>query len=166
MSSETKCASSVIKNEQPLADCVHCRNHCINLVIAFACKSTSVTNFMDSLTSVCYYFANSPKRQQYFERFIDYYKDELSVVASSRSHVIGSSKTHCVERYTYFLSLLLQRLTSFVIHICTKISISTWKMKLSKIGVGTVNLSTKHKVYLQFVPNLTRLLLFQCCFTV
>ena len=60
MSSQTKDASSVIKNEQPLADWVHCRNHCINLAIAFACKNTSVTNFMDSLTSVCYYFANSP----------------------------------------------------------------------------------------------------------
>ena len=60
MSSQTKGASSVIKNEQPLADWVHCRNHCINLAIAFACKNTSVTNFMDSLTSVCYYFANSP----------------------------------------------------------------------------------------------------------
>ena len=99
MSSQTKDASSVIKNEQPLADWVHCRNHCINLAIAFACKNASVTNFMDSLTSVCYYFANSPERQLYFERFIDYYKDELSVAASSRSHVIGLSKTRWVERY-------------------------------------------------------------------
>ena len=93
MSSQTKGPSSVIKNKQPLADWVHCRNHCINLAIAFACKNTSVTNFMDSLTSVCYYFANSSKRQQYFKRFIDYSKDELSVAASSRSHVIGLSKT-------------------------------------------------------------------------
>ena len=99
MSSQTKGASSVIKNEQPLADWVHCRNHCINLAIAFACKNTSVTHFMDSLTSACYYFANSPKRQQYFERFIDYYKEELSVAASSRSHVIGLFKPRWVERY-------------------------------------------------------------------
>ena len=53
---------------------------------------------MDRLTSVCYYFANFPKRQQYFEGFIDYYKDELSVAARSRSHVIGLSKTRWVER--------------------------------------------------------------------
>ena len=126
---------------------------------------------MDNLTSVCYYFANSPKQQQYFDRFIDFYKNELPVAASSRSHVIGLSKTRWVERYKayenyYFLSLLLQRLTPFVIYICTKISISTWKMKLSKIGVETVNLSTKHKVYSQFVVNLITLLLFRCCFTV
>ena len=124
---------------------------------------------MDSLTSACYYFANSPKWQQYFERFIDYYKEELSVAASSRSHVIGLSKPRWVERYkayeNYYLRLLLLCLTPFVIHVCTKISISTWKMKLSKIGVGTVNLLTKHKVYLHFVVNLTTLLLFQCCFT-
>ena len=54
---------------------------------------------MDSLTSACYYFANSPKRKQYFERFIDYYKEELSVAASSRSHVIGLFKPRWVERY-------------------------------------------------------------------
>ena len=98
MSSQTKGASSVIKNEQPLADWVHCRNHCINLAIAFAWKNTSVTNFMDRLTSVCYYFENFPKRLQYFEGFIDYYKDELSVAASGRSRVIGLSKTRWVER--------------------------------------------------------------------
>ena len=85
MSSQTKGPSSVIKNKQPLADWVHCRNHCINLAIAFACKNTSVTHFMNSLTSTCYYFANSPERQEYFERFIDYYKDEFSVAASSSS---------------------------------------------------------------------------------
>ena len=61
---------------------------------------------------------------------------------------------------TYFLSLLIQRLTTFVIRICAKISISTWKMKLSKIGVETVILSTKHKVLSHFVVNLTTLLLF------
>ena len=54
---------------------------------------------MDSLTTFCYYFANSPKRQQYFEWFTDYYKDELSVAASSRSQVISLSKTRRVVRY-------------------------------------------------------------------
>ena len=90
MSSQTK-GTSVTKNEQPLADWVNCRNHCINLAIAFACESASVTNFFDSLTIVCYYFANSPKRQQYFERFIDSNKDEISLAASSRNHIIGLS---------------------------------------------------------------------------
>ena len=71
------------------ADWVHCRNHCINLAIAFTYKTTSFTSFY-------YYFANSPKRQECFERFIDYYKDETSVAANSQ----GLSKTrleilHC-----------------------------------------------------------------------
>ena len=50
----------------------------------------------DTTKRVCYYFASSPKRQQYFERCIDYYQDELYVAASSRSHVIGLSKTRWV----------------------------------------------------------------------
>ena len=44
--------SSVIKNKQRLADWFRCRNYCINLAIAFACKNASVTNFMESLTNV------------------------------------------------------------------------------------------------------------------
>ena len=104
MSSQTKGPSSVINNEQPLADWVHCKNHCINLAIAFASKNTRATNFIDSLTNACYYFANSPKRQQYFKQFIDYYKDELSVAASSRSHVMGLSKTRWVDRYKAYES--------------------------------------------------------------
>ena len=62
---------------------------------------------MDNLTSVCYYFANSPKQQQYFERFIDYYKDELSVAASSRSHITGLYKTRWVERCKAYENYLL-----------------------------------------------------------
>ena len=38
-------------------------------------------------------------------------------------------------------------------------------MKLSKIGVGKVNLSTRHKAHSQSVVNVTTLLLFQCCFS-
>ena len=70
----------------------------INLAITFTCKNASVTNFMNSLTSVSLYFANSSKRDQYFERFIDYYKDELSMAAISCSHVIAFSKTRWVKR--------------------------------------------------------------------
>ena len=44
---------------------------------------------------------------------------------------------------TYFLSLILQRLTPFAIHIYTNISLSIWKMKLMKIGAGTVNQDIK-----------------------
>ena len=91
MSSQKKGTSLVIKNDQPLAHWVHCRNHCINLTIALACKNASATDFIDSLTSACYYFGISPKPQQDFELFIHYYKDELSVAGSSCSHVIGLS---------------------------------------------------------------------------
>ena len=42
--------------------------------------------------------------------------------------------------------------------------ISTWKMKLIKIGVGIVNLSREHEVYSQFVVNLSTLLPFLVLF--
>ena len=56
IASEVKGASAVIKGQQPTADYVHCRNHCINLSIAFSCKNETVNKFMDGLTSVCYFF--------------------------------------------------------------------------------------------------------------
>ena len=51
----------------------HCRSHCINLSVASACKERPIRQFMDDLTSLCYFFSNSPKRQQYFEEFIAKY---------------------------------------------------------------------------------------------
>ena len=79
MSSAVKGASEVIKNpeKQPLAEFVHSRSHCLNVAIVFACKKDVVNKFMDDLTSLCYFFANLSKRQQYFETFIYYQKDEL-----------------------------------------------------------------------------------------
>ena len=62
---------------------------------------------MDDLSSVCYFFANSPKRQQCFEKFIDFYKKDLKFCKSNRIHIIGLSKTRWVERfkayYKYFI---------------------------------------------------------------
>ena len=57
---------------------------------------------MDDLTSLCYFFANSPKRQQDFETFIDYHKDELSISDSNEKHVIGLVKTRWVEKHNAY----------------------------------------------------------------
>ena len=82
MASEAKGASAVIKGQQAVADSIHCRNHCMNLAIAFTCKNETVSKFMDDLTSVCYFFSRSPKRQQFFEGFIDFYKDDMLISES------------------------------------------------------------------------------------
>ena len=79
MSISNKGASAVVKEQQPKASYFHRISHCINLVIAFSCKNKVIT-WMD-LSSVCYFFANSPKRQQYFEKFIDLYKKGLKAVS-------------------------------------------------------------------------------------
>ena len=65
MASEAKGASAVIKGQQPMGDSIHCRNHCINPAIAFACKNDTVSKFMDDLTSVCYLFPVHLKASNY-----------------------------------------------------------------------------------------------------
>ena len=99
MTSEAKGASAVIKGPQPMANSIHWRNHLINLAIAFECKNETVSKFMDDLTSVFYFFSNSLKRQQFFEWFVNFCKDDMSVSKSDRKHVIGLAKTRRVERH-------------------------------------------------------------------
>ena len=62
MRSEISVAATLIKKQQPLAEYTHCRSHGINLAISFTCKNKSVQTSMDNLTTVCYFFDNSPKR--------------------------------------------------------------------------------------------------------
>ena len=61
MSSSNKGASAIVKEQQPKANHVCCRSHCINLAIAFSGKNEVVTKFTNDLSSVYYFFANSPK---------------------------------------------------------------------------------------------------------
>ena len=57
---------------------------------------------MTDLTSVCFFFANSPKRQQYFENFIDSHKELLKVIETNRTQIIGLSETRRVERHKVY----------------------------------------------------------------
>ena len=81
MSSSNKGASTIVKEQQPKANYVHFRSHCINLAVAFSCKNEVVTNFLDDLSSVYYY------------------KKSLKVCESNCTHNIGLSKTRWVERF-------------------------------------------------------------------
>ena len=71
MGREASGAISVKKMEQPLAECTHCQNHILNLAISYACKNQSIKKFMDNATS------SLPKRQKYFESFLEFYKVDL-----------------------------------------------------------------------------------------
>ena len=114
------------KEKQSLAEFVHCRSHCLNLAIVFACKNDVVSKFMDDLTSLCYFFSNLPKRQQYFETFIDYHKDELSISDSNKKHVIELAKTRWVERHkayeNYYIlyRFFVATFESYVVQLFTK----------------------------------------------
>ena len=90
IASKGKGASAVIKRQQPQAELVHCRSHCINLAVVIVVVAVlAIRGFMADLTSVCFFFANSPKRQQYFEKFIDFHKELFKVSEINRTHIIG-----------------------------------------------------------------------------
>ena len=79
MSSEIFGAATFIKKQQPLAEYTHCCSHTINLAISFGFKNKTIQTFMDNLTLVCYFFDNSPKRQQYFELLLSFYGKKLQL---------------------------------------------------------------------------------------
>ena len=99
MSSEISGAATFIKKQQPLAESTHCRSHAINLAVSFPCKNKSIQKFMDNLTIVCYFFDNSPKRQQYFELLINFYGEKLQLNETKKRDIVGLLKTRWVERY-------------------------------------------------------------------
>ena len=97
--SKSKGASAVIERQKPQTEFVHCRSHCINLAEVFSCKNEVICWFIADLTSVYFFFANSPKQQQYFEKFIDFHKGLSKVSKTNRTYITGLSKTRWVERH-------------------------------------------------------------------
>ena len=55
--------------------------------------------FMDNLTSVWNFFKNSPKRQKYFECFLEFYKVDSNQPEKKWKEIIGLAKTRWVERH-------------------------------------------------------------------
>ena len=69
---------------------------------------------MDNLTSVCNIFENSPKRQKYFECFLEFYKVDLNLPETKQKEIIGLAKTRWLERYkAYDTYHLLYKATVF-----------------------------------------------------
>ena len=62
---------------------------------------------MADLTSVSFSFVNNPKRQQYFEKFIDFHKELFKVSKNNRTHIIGLSKARWVERHNTYDSYFI-----------------------------------------------------------
>ena len=97
MASKSKWAPAVIKRQQSQAESAHCRSHCISLAVVFTCKSEVIFGFMADFSSSCFFFANSPKMQTYFEKFIDFDKELFKVNETNCIHIIGLSKTRWVK---------------------------------------------------------------------
>ena len=60
-------AAFVIKKQQPLVEYTHFRNHILILAIILACENHSVKKFMNNITSVCFFFEISTKRQKFLD---------------------------------------------------------------------------------------------------
>ena len=73
-------------------------NHIINLAISYACKNHSIKKCMDNLTAVFSFFENSPKRQKYFECFLEFCKIDSNLTETERKEIIGLAKTRWIER--------------------------------------------------------------------
>ena len=62
---------------------------------------------MDNSASVCNFIENLPKRQKYFQCFLEVFKVGLNLPETKWKEIIGLAKTRCVERYkacdTYYL---------------------------------------------------------------
>ena len=50
-----------IKEISPLAKCIHCSSHQLNLVISHSCALPEVRNVVDRLQNCCHFFLASPK---------------------------------------------------------------------------------------------------------
>ena len=55
--------------------------------------------FMDNSTSGCNFIENLPKRQKYFQCFLEFFKVGLNLPETKWKEIIGLAKTRCVERY-------------------------------------------------------------------
>ena len=68
-----------LRKQQALKEYTQCRTHEVNLTINFACGNQPIQKFMDNLTTICYYFDNSPKRQQYLQLLISFHVVKLQL---------------------------------------------------------------------------------------
>ena len=92
MPSSNKGASAIVKENNQLCQLCSLQNS-----LYFHVENEVVTNFMDDLSSVCYFFCQLIKTSAVFEKFIDFHKKDLKVCESNRTHIIGLSKTRWVE---------------------------------------------------------------------
>ena len=81
-----------LRTKYPKAIYFHCASHRLNLCIAHACKLTSVSSMMTSISSMANFFNYSPKRQKFLEDHVAKYPQ------LSKSKLLPLCRTRWVER--------------------------------------------------------------------
>lgn len=62
MSSNVRGGSAIIKEHEAKAEYTHCKNHVINLAVAYTCQHRIFQNMMDTFSSTSDFYHNSPKK--------------------------------------------------------------------------------------------------------
>ena len=104
ISSDRCGAQAEVRKEAPNAAYTHCRSHVINLAIVAACKNQSITNMMDVISSVNLFYNYSPKRNWYFEKFLNFFREEMGFTEVQRKDIASLARTRWVERHRAFES--------------------------------------------------------------
>lgn len=93
MSSDRCSAQAEVRKEAPNTAYTHCQSHVINLAIVAACKNQSISNMMDAISSVNPFYEFSPKRKWYFEKFLNFYGEEIGL---TEVHSLGETSS-CIR---------------------------------------------------------------------
>lgn len=97
MSSSRQGVNGRIREVAPKALYSHCKSHILNLSISSSCKQLSIRNMIGSLNEVYLFFANSPKRQAFFEKIL-----ALTECPSTKKKLQGLCKTRWAERHSCY----------------------------------------------------------------
>ena len=112
MSGRFNGCQAVVQRHQPLASYTHCFSHRVNLVISKACNLPAFRSMLVTVSQICDFFCNSPKRTKMLEDLVE--ADE-TVTAHKKRRLKSLCDTRCVERH-HSIAILVE-LFPFVINV-------------------------------------------------
>ena len=100
MSSKSKEVSGRILQKNPKALYVHCSSHCLNLVVAKACKLSAAKQMFGVAQKLSSFFSSSCIRTQFL-------KKKMAKFGSKRRKLKSPSKRRWVEPIYFTMNVLL-----------------------------------------------------------
>ena len=107
---------------------------------------------MDVISSVYLFYEFSPKIKWYFEKFLNYYGEEMGLTEVQRKNIVSLAHTRWVERHRAFVKsyYLLYRANVAVMEYIFKHQLysefyDALRTELKKNGPGTPKPNQRHK---------------------